>query len=213
MIDAEHSYYQKIIDDVCEEMMEKFNSEKAIVFNTIQLYRIDRLEFLKMSFQKACEKNYFMGIKFVRGAYLEKERERAKRLNYPSPVHNEKIQTDSDFNEALRFSIEHIERISIFNGTHNEESSKYLAELMSHAGLPNNDSRVWFSQLYGMGDNISFNLADKGYNVAKYIPYGPVKFVMPYLIRRAEENTSVKGQTSHELNLIESEMKRRKILK
>jgi proline dehydrogenase len=213
MIDAEHSYYQKIIDDVCEEMMEKFNSEKAIVYNTIQLYRIDKLKFLKISFQKAYEKNYFLGIKFVRGAYLEKERERAKRFNYPSPVHNEKVQTDTDFNEALRFSIEHIDRISIFNGTHNEESSKYLAELMLQAGLPNNDSRVWFSQLYGMGDNISFNLADKGYNVAKYIPYGPVKFVMPYLIRRAEENTSVKGQTSHELNLIEREMKRREILK
>jgi len=213
MIDAEHSYYQKIIDMVCEEMMEKYNTEKAIVYNTIQLYRIDRLEFLKMIFQKACDKSYYLGIKFVRGAYLEKERERAKRLNYQSPVYYEKAQTDSDFNEALRFSIEHINRISIFNGTHNEESSKYLTILMSQAGLPNNDSRVWFSQLYGMGDNISYNLADKGYNVAKYIPYGPVKFVMPYLIRRAEENTSVKGQTSHELDLILKEMKRRKNLR
>jgi len=213
MIDAEHSYYQKIIDTVCEEMMEKYNTKQAIVYNTIQLYRTDRLDFLKTSLKKAEEKNYYLGIKFVRGAYLEKERERAKRMKYESPVHIGKAQTDSDFNEALHFSIEHIERISIFNGTHNEESSKYLTILMSQTGLPNNDKRIWFSQLYGMGDNISYNLADEGYNVAKYIPYGPVKYVMPYLIRRAEENTSVKGQSSQELKLIEREIRRRKNLK
>jgi proline dehydrogenase len=213
MIDAEHSYYQKIIDTVCEEMMKRYNTEQAIVYNTIQLYRTDRLDFLKNSLKKAEEKNYYLGIKFVRGAYLEKERERARRLKYKSPVHIGKAQTDSDFNEALHFSIEHIERISIFNGTHNEESSKYLTILMSQAGLPNNDKRIWFSQLYGMGDNISYNLANEGYNVAKYIPYGPVKYVMPYLIRRAEENTSVKGQSSQELTLIEREIKRRKNLK
>jgi len=210
MIDAEHSFYQKIIDDICEEMMEKYNKERACIYNTIQMYRTDRLEFLNTLYNKAIAKNYYLGIKFVRGAYMEKERERANLLGKPSPIHPDKISTDCDFNEALKFSVQHIDRISIFNGTHNEESCRLLTDLISIAGLEKDDNRIWFSQLYGMSDNISFNLAHEGYNVTKYVPFGPLKIVLPYLFRRAEENTSVKGQTSRELNLISKELIRRK---
>jgi proline dehydrogenase len=210
MIDAEHTFYQPVIDLLCEEMSEKYNRQKAIVYNTLQMYRTDRLNFLKNILQKAVEKNYFIGIKFVRGAYMEKERDRAAKLKFQSPIQSDKFSTDRDFNEALRFSVQHIDRISIFNGTHNEESCMLLIELMKQAGLPNNDSRIWFSQLFGMSDNISVNLANLGYNVVKYLPYGPINQVLPYLIRRAEENTSMKGQTSRELNYIISEIERRK---
>ncbi len=213
MIDAEHTYYQAIIDEVCETMMRKFNKNKAIVFNTMQMYRTDRLEFLKLSYDKAVNENYFLGIKFVRGAYMEKERERAKICNYPSPIYPDKISTDNAYNESLRFSLTRIDKISIFNGTHNEYSCQLLTELMKEANISKNDNRVWFSQLYGMSDNISFNLAHNGYNVAKYIPFGPVKHVIPYLMRRAEENTSVKGQTSREMAMIEKEVIRRRISK
>jgi proline dehydrogenase len=210
MIDAEHTYYQPIVDELCDEMSEKYNSQKAIVYNTLQMYRTDRLEYLKSMLQKATDKKYYLGIKFVRGAYMEKERERAARLKYPSPIQPDKSSTDRDYNEALSFSVQHIDRISIFNGTHNEESCLLLTELMRQAGLPNNDPRIWFSQLYGMSDNISANLASEGYRVVKYVPYGPINQVLPYLIRRAEENTSMKGQTSRELNYIITELKRRK---
>jgi proline dehydrogenase len=154
--------------------------------------------------------NYFLGAKFVRGAYMEKERERAAKMGYPSPIQPDKEATDRDYNAALKFCVEHISRISVFNGTHNEFSSGYLADLMQKAGIPKNDKRIWFSQLYGMSDHISYNLANLGYNVAKYLPYGPVKHVVPYLVRRAEENTSVKGQTGRELGLILKEKNRRK---
>ncbi len=210
LIDAEDSWYQKFIDDTVEEMMVLYNKEKAIVFNTWQMYRHDRLEHLKKSYEKALEGNYFLGAKFVRGAYMEKERERAKKMGYESPICKDKSETDQSYNNALRFSFEHRDRVSIFNGTHNEESSLLLAELMNKEGIAANDKRFWFSQLFGMSDNISFNLAKEGYNVAKYLPYGPVKHVLPYLFRRAEENTSVKGQTSRELSLISNEIKRRK---
>jgi proline dehydrogenase len=210
MIDAEHSYYQQAIDDICEKMMEKYNLNSAIVYNTLQMYRTDRLNFLKNSLSKANLKGYYLGIKFVRGAYMEKERERALQLGYTSPIHINKLETDSDFNKALQYSIDHIDRISIFCGTHNESSNLLLTKLITEYKFAKNDSRIWFSQLYGMSDNISFNLANDGYNVTKYIPYGPIKQVMPYLIRRAEENTSVKGQTSRELQLINLEMIRRK---
>jgi len=210
MIDAEHTFYQPVIDALCEEMSEKYNRQKAIVYNTLQMYRTDRLDYLKSMFQKAADKNYFIGIKFVRGAYMEKERDRAAKMKVQSPIQPDKFSTDRDFNEALRFSVQHIDRISIFNGTHNEESCLLLTELMKQAGLQNNDSRIWFSQLFGMSDNISVNLAHEGYNVVKYLPYGPINQVLPYLIRRAEENTSMKGQTSRELNYIISEIKRRK---
>lgn len=212
MIDAEHSYYQLIIDQVCEEMMEKFNKQRAIVFNTLQMYRIDRLDYLHNLYTRALEKGYYLGIKFVRGAYMEKERERALKYGYPSPIQPDKEATDKHYNEALRFAITHVDLIEIFNGTHNEESSELLTFLMQQAGLPNNSPKIWFSQLYGMSDNISFNLASAGYNVAKYVPYGPVKHVVPYLMRRAEENTSVKGQTGRELCMIRMERQRRKEL-
>ncbi|NPA66999.1 MAG: proline dehydrogenase [Chlorobi bacterium] len=210
LIDAEDSWYQNFIDETVEEMMIKFNKEKAVVFNTWQMYRKDRLEHLKKSYEKAKEKGYFLGAKFVRGAYMEKERERAAKTGYESPIHETKKDTDKSYNDALRFSFEHREIISIFNGTHNEESTLLLADLMEKNNIDKKDNRFWFSQLYGMSDHISFNLAAAGYNAAKYLPYGPVKHVLPYLFRRAEENTSVKGQTSRELMLIAGEIKRRK---
>lgn len=210
LIDAEDSWYQQFIDDVVNEMMAKYNREQAIVFNTFQMYRWDRLDYLKKSFEMAVEGNYFLGAKFVRGAYMEKERERAAEMGYPSPIQPDKDHTDNDYNAALKFCIEHIDRISIFNGTHNEYSSRYLTELMAEHKIAKDDPRIWFSQLYGMSDHISFNLAHAGYNVAKYLPYGPVKHVIPYLVRRAEENTSVKGQTGRELMLIKKEMNRRR---
>lgn len=213
MIDAEDSYYQDFIDETVNDMMEKYNKKKTIVYNTYQMYRWDRLDRLEKDFSRAVDKNYYMGAKFVRGAYMERERERAKEKGYKSPIHGNKEATDKDYNAALDFSVQHIDKISIFNGTHNEYSSWYLTELMKKKGIEKNDKRVYFSQLFGMSDHISFNLARAGYNVAKYLPYGPVKHVFPYLIRRTEENTSVKGQTSRELILLETEMKRRQKFK
>lgn len=210
LIDAEDSWYQNFIDETTEEMMLLYNKERAIVYNTWQMYRHDRLEHLKRTYEKAVAGNYFLGAKFVRGAYMEKERERAKEKGYPSPICANKEETDNSYNNALRFSFEHRNVISIFNGTHNEESTLLLAELMEKENIEKTDKRFWFSQLYGMSDNISFNMAEAGYNVSKYLPYGPVKHVLPYLFRRAEENTSVKGQTSRELGLISTEIKRRK---
>jgi proline dehydrogenase len=213
MIDAEEVRYQAFIDEVAMEMMEQYNRQKAIVYNTCQMYRTDRLEVLKKDYEAAVEKQFFLGIKFVRGAYMERERERAARLGYPSPIQPDKEATDRNFDAGLKFSVEHIDRIAIFNGTHNEKSSLYLAQLMEEHKLPNDDERCYFSQLYGMSDHISFNLAHEGYNVAKYLPYGPVTSVLPYLIRRTEENTSIAGQTSRELMLIMKEKKRRKLAK
>jgi proline dehydrogenase len=211
LIDAEDSWYQNLFDEVCESMMEKYNKEKAIVFNTYQMYRWDRLDYLKLAHKKATEGNYFLGAKFVRGAYMEKERLRASEMGYKDPIQPDKEATDRDYNQALKYCVENIHNISIFNGTHNEYSNAYLAQLMEEHKLERNDSRIWFSQLYGMSDNISFNLANDGYNVAKYMPYGPVNHVLPYLLRRAEENTSVKGQSGRELLLISAEMKRRRL--
>lgn len=210
LIDAEDYAFQNHIDHVVEEMMKKYNHETAIVFNTLQMYRKDRLDYLKESISKARSGNYFYGVKFVRGAYMEKERERAHRMGYEDPVQPDKEATDRDYNAALKFSMENLDIVTVFNGTHNEYSSMYLTTLMKEENVAKNDNRVWFSQLYGMSDHISFNLADEGYNVAKYVPYGPVKHVLPYLIRRAEENTSVKGQTGRELRLILHEKKRRR---
>ncbi len=210
LIDAEDSFYQPFIDSVVMEMMRKFNRQKAIVFNTYQMYRWDRLGILKENFKQACEGDFFLGAKFVRGAYMERERERARQKGYPDPIQPDKESTDRDYDEALKFSVENIGRISVFNGTHNETSSSYLMELMKQKGLDPDDSRIWFSQLYGMSDHISFNLALQGYNVAKYVPYGPVKHVLPYLLRRVEENSSVSGQTGRELAFILKELKRRK---
>jgi len=191
-------------------MMEKYNKEKAVVYNTLQMYRTDRLDFLKESYKKAVEGNYYLGIKFVRGAYMERERARATRLGYPSPINPDKATTDRMYDDGLRFTVEHIDRINTFNGSHNEASNHLLAKLMEAKGLKKNDPRIWFSQLFGMSDHISFNLGAAGYNVAKYLPYGPVKHVLPYLIRRAEENTAVAGQSSRELELARREYNRRK---
>ena len=210
-IDAEESWIQNTIDNLVDEMMEMYNKNEVIVYNTLQFYRHDRLEFLKQSYQKAVEKNYHLGVKLVRGAYMEKERERAQQLNYTDPIQPNKEASDEDYNEALQFCVKHIDRIAICAGTHNEESCRVLAEMMAEANLNNNDRRIYFSQLFGMSDNLSYNLANAGYNVAKYLPYGPVKAVMPYLFRRAQENTSAKGQAGRELTLILKEMKRRRL--
>ena len=210
LIDAEDYAFQVAIDEVVEENAIKYNKEKAIVFNTLQMYRWDRLNFLKKSYEKAVEGNYFLGMKFVRGAYMEKERARAAEMGYKDPIQPDKESTDNDYNAALKFCIEHIDKIYVFNGTHNEHSSNYLTELMTEKGIARDDARIWFSQLYGMSDNISFNLGAEGYNVAKYLPYGPIKHVLPYLLRRAEENTSIEGQTGRELALILEERNRRK---
>jgi len=208
-IDAEETWIQNPIDQMATEMMVKFNKNEAIVFNTIQLYRHDRLAFLKESFNHAVANNYYLGIKLVRGAYMEKERARAAELNYLDPIQINKENTDNDYDHALSFCLENINRISICAGTHNEKSSITLAQMMLDNNIEINDKRIYFSQLYGMSDNLSYNMANAGYNVAKYLPYGPVKDVMPYLFRRAAENTSVKGQTGRELNLILKEKARR----
>ncbi len=212
LIDAEESWMQDAADDLVSKMMQKYNTEKPIVFNTLQMYRHDRLAFLKAQHEHAKAHGYFLGYKLVRGAYMEKENERAEAHGYLSPICKDKQATDINFNEGLVYMLDNLENMSLFAGTHNEESSYLLMDLMSERGLSNNDTRIWFGQLYGMSDHISFNLANKGYNVAKYIPFGPVKDVMPYLIRRAEENTSVAGQTGRELKLLNSEKKRRRTL-
>ena len=209
-IDAEESWIQGAIDALADEMMSRFNKQKAIVYNTVQLYRKDRLEFIKKSHSLAQKNTYLLGLKLVRGAYMEKERERATAMNYQNPIQNSKEDSDRDYNAALDYCLEHINEIAICAGTHNEKSSLHLVELMKKFKVPANDNRVYFSQLLGMSDHISYNLAQAGYNVAKYVPYGPVKDVLPYLIRRAEENTSVKGQTGRELSLIIKEKERRK---
>jgi proline dehydrogenase len=209
-IDAEETWIQDTIDGLAREMMLKFNKQSTIVYNTIQFYRHDRLAFLKLSYEDALKHSYYLGIKLVRGAYMEKEIARAIEQNYLNPIQPNKESSDKDYNEGLQFCIDKIDKISICAGTHNEQSSMLLANLMQQKGLLPNDKRVYFSQLFGMSDHISFNLSSAGYNVAKYLPYGPVKSVMPYLFRRAAENTSVKGQTGRELNLIASETKRRK---
>lgn len=208
-IDAEESWIQDAIDKLATSMMRKFNEEKAIVFNTLQMYRWDRFAYLKQSYADAENGNYFLGLKIVRGAYMEKERERAEEMGYPSPIQKDKKSCDNDYNLALTFCIGHIDKIALCAGTHNEESSILLTKLMAENNLLKDDNRVYFSQLLGMSDHISFNLSKHGYNVAKYMPYGPVKDVLPYLIRRAEENTSISGQTGRELALIIKEKNRR----
>ncbi len=210
LIDAEYFRFQEIIDIIVTDMMEKYNKEEAYIFNTLQMYRKDRLQFLKYSHNIAILKGYKLGIKFVRGAYMEQERLLAKNNNYPSPIHNTKEETDNDFNLGIEYTINNIKTIETFCGTHNEKSCLLLTNLFSLNKIENNDKRIWFSQLYGMSEHISFNLANEKYNVVKYIPYGPIKKVLPYLIRRAEENTSIKGQTNRELSLIKVEINRRK---
>lgn len=192
------------------EMMERYNKENPIVFITIQMYLLDAAKRLKDVYHMATMHQLHLGIKLVRGAYMEKERERAAELGLRSPIHPTREATDEAFNKALAFCLDRKQRISLMCGSHNEYSNYYLSVLMAKHGMRPNDERVWFAQLYGMSDNISFNLARMGYNVAKYVPYGPVRAVMPYLFRRAEENTSVYGQSSRELTLIRNELTRRR---
>lgn len=208
-VDAEETWIQDTIDELVTQMMVRYNQEKPIVYNTYQLYTTAALSKLKKAYKDAVKGQYFVGAKLVRGAYMEKERERAKKMGYPDPIQPNKKATDDDFDAALKFCIEKKQRIALCAGSHNEYSNYYLAVLMEKYNVAPDDPNVYFAQLYGMSDHISFNLAKAGYNVAKYLPYGPVRSVMPYLIRRAQENTSVKGQSSREFTLIQREMKRR----
>ncbi|HMZ46115.1 MAG TPA: proline dehydrogenase family protein [Chitinophagaceae bacterium] len=211
LIDAEDSWIQDPIDKLTMEMMAEFNKEKVVVYNTMQLYRHDRLEFLKLSHKIAQQQNFLLGAKLVRGAYMEKERERALSKNYLSPIQATKEDTDRDFNLAVRYCIENINSVSTIIASHNEQSSMLGYELLKGKNLPFNHPHVHFSQLFGMSDNITFNLAKEGCNVSKYLPFGPIKDVIPYLMRRAQENSSVKGQTGRELTLIKREVARRKL--
>jgi proline dehydrogenase len=210
MIDAEETYIQNFIDQVVMDMMRQYNREKCIVFNTYQMYRHDRIGILKEDIATARREKFFLGAKFVRGAYMERERARAAKMGYEDPIQPNKEATDRDYNLGLKTALDNIDVVCIFNGTHNEYSSRYLAELMIEKKMDPGDKRIWFSQLYGMSEHISFPLAAAGFNVAKYVPYGPVHNVLPYLMRRVEENTSVKGQTGRELSLIRKERQRRK---
>ena len=209
MIDAEETWIQKTIDDLALDMMMLFNKEKLIVYNTYQMYRHDKLADLKADHLVAQKAGFILGAKVVRGAYMEKERKRAIEMGYPSPIQPDKKSTDQDYNAAITYCVENIAEIGVVCGTHNENSCGVLAALLDQHQINHNHPHVYFSQLLGMSDNLSFNLSDSGYNVAKYVPYGPVKAVMPYLFRRAQENTSIAGQTSRELDLIEREKKRR----
>ncbi len=210
-IDAEESWIQDAIDRLATEMMEKYNRESAIVFNTIQLYRTDRLDFLKKSRLRAKVDGYILGVKLVRGAYMEKERERAEELGYESPIHRNKKSTDFDYNAAVEYCLTYIDNVAFVAGTHNEKSVQKLAAMMYERRILPNHPHIFFSQLLGMSDNLSYVLAKNHYNVSKYVPYGPVADTIPYLIRRAQENSSVKGQVSRELDMIKIELKRREI--
>lgn len=210
LIDAEETWIQEAVNILADELMEQYNKEKAIIFNTFQMYCHGTLPYLKSAFATSVEKGYILGAKLVRGAYMEKERKRAEEMGYPSPIQPDKASTDRDYDAGVHFCLEHLDKLSLFIGTHNEKSCLLAAKYMEDHNIPHNTPRVYFSQLYGMSDNISFNLANAGYNVAKYLPYGPVKDVIPYLMRRAQENTSVAGQTGRELGLINKELKRRK---
>ncbi|WP_462265692.1 proline dehydrogenase family protein [Mucilaginibacter sp.] len=213
MIDAEESWIQETIDQLAVEMMRKYNQYKVIVYNTYQIYRHDRLDLLRKDYQLAVNGGFMLGAKLVRGAYMEKERRRAGEQDYTSPIQPDKRATDDDYNQALRFCIDHIDHVALVAGTHNEQSCRMLTEVMAKKKIPCNHPHIYFSQLLGMSDNLSFNLADAGYNVAKYVPYGPVKAVLPYLFRRAQENTAIAGQMSRELGLIIKEKQRRKAAK
>lgn len=210
LVDAEESWIQDPIDRLTMEMMEIFNKEKVIVYNTIQLYRHDRLHFLKLSHRIAQQQKFLLGVKLVRGAYMEKERARAEEKGYPSPIQLNKAASDKDYNEALEYCIGHIDAISVIVASHNEESNLLAAKLMNEKEIPHNHNHIHFSQLYGMSDNITFNLAKEGFSVSKYLPFGPIRDVVPYLMRRAQENSSVSGQTGRELSLIKRELARRK---
>ncbi len=210
LIDAEESWIQDPIDRLTMEMMEIFNKQKVVVYNTIQLYRHDRLHFLKLSHQIAQQKGFLLGVKLVRGAYMEKERARAREMGYPSPIQPDKESSDRDYDLAVRYCIDHLDQIAVIVASHNEASNLLAAELLDQKSIAHNHPHIHFSQLYGMSDNITFNLAKEGFSVSKYLPFGPIRDVIPYLMRRAQENSSVSGQTGRELALIKRELARRK---
>ncbi len=210
-IDAEDSWIQDAIDRYATDMMERYNRERPIIFTTLQMYRKDRLQFLKEARREASNNGYILGVKLVRGAYMEKERERAAEMGYESPIHETKADTDADYNAAIEYCLKHVDEVAFVAASHNEESAKLLAEKMAELNIPADHPNIFFSQLYGMGDNISYVLAKNGYNVSKYVPYGPVNDAVPYLMRRAEENSSAAGHMSRELEMIERELKRRNI--
>jgi len=210
MIDAEETWIQGPIDEMVYEMMARYNKKKPVIWNTYQMYCVDMLGNLKEAYHYATTHGYWLGAKLVRGAYMEKEREMAEENGYPDPIQSNKEATDNEYNAGLKFCLDNKQRVALFAGTHNENSSLYLATMMEKHGLKKNDPNFWFGQLYGMSDNISFTLANEGYNVAKYVPYGPLEKVLPYLFRRAEENTSIAGQSSREYLLVKKELKRRK---
>ena len=210
LIDGEESWMQDAADDLAESMMKKYNTQKCVVFNTLQMYRWDRLDYLKKLHERAKIDGFFIGMKLVRGAYIEKEHKRAEEKGYKTPICESKEATDKNYDAAVSYMLKNIDKMSIYLGTHNEASSMKLLEMMQQNNIAHNDYRIWFGQLYGMSDNISYNLAENGNNISKYLPFGPVRDVMPYLIRRADENTSVAGQTNRELNLLENEINRRK---
>ena len=210
LIDSEESWIQPMLDNLVLDLMRKYNKEKAIVQNTYQMYRHDRVAVIKQHHSLALKEGFKLGLKIVRGAYMEKERERARKMGYPSPIHPNKEATDKDFDDIIRYFVDNVETIWFMVATHNEKSSQLLATLIEEKRLPHNHPHIYFSQLYGMSDHLTYNLAERGYNVVKYVPYGVVKTMIPYLIRRAEENSSVTGQSSRELLLIEQEIKRRR---
>ena len=211
LVDAEETWIQDPVDALTILMMDTFNKDRKVVYNTLQLYRTDRLKFLKAMYEAAVERNFVLGAKLVRGAYMDKERDRAAEMNYPSPIQPDKESCDKDYNAAIEFCIEHLDRIAVIVASHNEYSNLYTTELLDEKCLSHNHPNVHFSQLYGMSDNITFNLAKAGCSVSKYLPFGPIKDVIPYLMRRAQENSSVSGQTGRELSLIKRELKRRKV--
>jgi proline dehydrogenase len=209
LVDAEETWIQDPVDALTILMMDTFNKTKAVVYNTIQLYRHDRLQFLKNSHEAANERNFILGAKLVRGAYMEKERARAAAMDYSSPIQPDKENSDRDYNAAVKFAVDNIDRIAVIVASHNEYSNLLTTQLLDEKGLPHNHPHLHFSQLYGMSDNITFNLAKAGFSVSKYLPFGPIKDVVPYLMRRAQENSSVAGQTGRELTLINKELERR----
>jgi proline dehydrogenase len=211
LVDAEESWIQTSVDDLLLDFMKKYNKKNPIIYNTLQAYRWDRYDYLVKLHEKAKNENFIIGIKLVRGAYMEKERAHANDKGYISPICKTKLETDKNFDNCLTFMMDNLDYFRLYIGTHNEKSTLHALKLLSLKGISNNNSKIWFGQLFGMSDHISFNLANSKYNVSKYLPFGPVRDVMPYLIRRAEENTSVAGQTNRELELIKSEMKRRSI--
>lgn len=209
LVDAEETWIQQPIDNLTNSMMERYNKEDCYIFNTFQQYCVHRLDDMKKDFETAVAKGYHFGSKIVRGAYMEKERARAAEMGYPSPINPDKAATDKKYNDSIDFCLEHLGALTLYMGTHNEESCLKAVKILTEKGISPTDPHVYFAQLYGMSDNMTFNLANAGYHANKYLPYGPVADVIPYLMRRAQENTSVKGQTGRELSLIQKEMKRR----